>query len=204
MKQVDKSHYSFERYCYPERWASYYHQLREVLSCDPKSVLEVGGGDGVLESYIKKNTGVSYTSVDIAEDLKPDVVAPVDLLPFPDNSFDVVCAFEVLEHIPFEKFEKALGELLRVSKKWVIISIPHFGPPVAFSLKVPFFPEIKFLIKVPFPKKHVFNGQHYWELGKRGYGQRMFRRMLRKHFRIIKDFVPYDNQYHHFFTLMKS
>ncbi len=201
-KQVDKSHYSFEHYCYPERWASYYHQLKEIMRCSPASVLEIGGGDKVLESYLK-NAGVSYTSVDIAEDLKPDVVAPIDALPFQDGSFDVVCAFEVLEHIPFERFDRAVAELLRVSKKHVLISVPHFGPPVAFSLKLPFLPEIRFLFKIPFPKKHVFNGQHHWELGKKGYFPRMLRTKISRQARIIKEFVPFDSRYHHFYVLEK-
>ncbi len=204
MKQVDKKHYSFERYCYPERWASYYHQLREVLASSPKSILEVGGGDGVLESYIKRNIAEAiYTSVDIAEDLNPDVVAAIDALPFADASFDVVCAFEVLEHIPFEKFEKALGELLRVSKGRVLISVPHFGPPVALSFKLPFLKEIKLLFKFPFPKRHSFNGQHYWEIGKKGYSPRFMRKVISKLAYIKKEFVPFDSRYHHFYVLEK-
>jgi ubiquinone/menaquinone biosynthesis C-methylase UbiE len=204
MKQVDKNHYLFEHYCYPERWASYYHQLREVLVSSPKSILEVGGGDGVLESYIKRNIADAiYTSVDIAEDLNPDVVAAIDALPFADASFDVVCAFEVLEHIPFEKFEKALGELLRVSKKRVLISMPHFGPPFALSFKFPFLREIKLLLKLPFPKKHVFNGQHYWEIGKKGYSPRHLGAVISKLAHIKKEFVPFDSRYHHFYILEK-
>lgn len=204
MKQVDKKHYSFARYCYPERWASYYHQLHEVLSSDPQSILEVGGGDGVLESYIKHNIADAvYTSADIAEDLNPDVIAAIDALPFGDASFDVVCAFEVLEHIPFEKFEKALNELLRVSKKRVLISVPHFGPPLALSFKLPFLKEIKLLFKIPFPRKHVFNGQHYWEIGKRGYAPSRLRAAIIKFAHIKREFVPFDSRYHHFYVLEK-
>lgn len=50
-------------------------------------------------------------------------VADVQHLPFPDNSFDLVLCLEVLEHLP----DSALGlrELLRVSRDYVLASVPH-------------------------------------------------------------------------------
>jgi ubiquinone/menaquinone biosynthesis C-methylase UbiE len=43
-------------------------------------------------------------------------------LSFEDHSFDVVTALEVLEHIP--QVEAALGEIIRVAQRFVIISVP--------------------------------------------------------------------------------
>ncbi len=204
MKQVDKNAYNFFRYAHPGRFVSYYHQLYEVLSLAPGSVLETGVGDGVFADYIKRNTKIEYTSVDVADDLHPDVVGDVTRLPFIDQMFDVACAFEVLEHIPFEKFETAVAELARVSREAVVVSLPHFGPPIQFLLKVPFLPEIRFAFKFPYPRKHVFNGQHYWEIGKRVYSQNTVRNIFQKYFVIEKEFVPFENQYHHFYILKKK
>lgn len=204
MKQVDKEAYAFERYSHPGRWVSYYHQIKEVLRLDPKSILEIGSGDGVFKSYIKENTPIQYTNVDVADDLHPDVVGSVTELPFADASYDVVCAFEVLEHIPFEQFELALAEIARVSRGPVVLSLPHFGPPLQFLLKIPLLKEIRFSWKVPFHKEHVFNGQHYWEIGKKGYPAKDIRAVLGKHFEVVKEFIPFENQYHHFFVLRKK
>ncbi len=200
-KQVDKTHYEFNRYGFEGRFVSYYWQLREVLNLKPVSVLEVGVGDKVFGNFIKNNTGVAYTSVDVAEDLHPDVVGSILQLPFADKSFDVACAFEVLEHLPFEQFDKALGELTRVARNHVAISIPHFGPMLSFSLKIPFIPQIRFAVKIPFYKKHDFNGQHHWEMGKKGYPISLIRRKLSLRGRIVSDFVPFGNPYHHFFVV---
>lgn len=199
--QVDKSQYHFEKYAFEGRFASYYWQLREVLALNPTSVLEVGVGDRVFGSFIKNNTDVAYTSLDVAEDLHPDIVGNILKLPFAGKSFDVVCAFEVLEHLPFEEFNHALAELARVARTHVVISVPHFGPMLSFSLKVPFLPQIRVALKIPFPKEHKFNGQHYWELGKRVYPTRKIRRVLKNHGEITRDFIPFNNPYHHFFII---
>jgi len=202
--QVDKSHYSFDKYSFEGRFISYYHQLREVLRHHPSSVLEIGVGDSVFGSFLTHNTGVRYESVDVAEDLKPDTVANVTDLPFPDESFDIVCAFEVLEHLPFEEFDQALKEMSRVAQRYIAISVPHFGPMLSFSIKIPFLPLFRLALKLPYPKRHIFNGQHYWEIGKRGYPVSLIRKKLAQHGRIVADFVPWGSEYHHFFVLEVS
>ncbi|MCU0393560.1 MAG: class I SAM-dependent methyltransferase [Thermoflexibacter sp.] len=48
-------------------------------------------------------------------------------LPFDENSFDLVCAFDVIEHV--EDDQKAVSELKRVCKSdgWVMVSVPAFS-----------------------------------------------------------------------------
>jgi len=203
-KQVDKTHYFFSKYSHKDRWVSYYHQIDEVLKLKPESILEIGVGDKVFGSFIKNNTDILYKSVDIDKDLGPDIVGSVTALPIEDGTYDAVCAFEVLEHLPYEKFPQVLSELKRVSKKNVIVSLPHFGPPIKFSLKIPFLPEVKLSFKIPFYRKHEFNGEHYWEIGKRGYSVSRIKKDIEKYFKIAKDFIPFENQYHHFFVLEKK
>lgn len=198
--QVDKSHYAFNKYGFEGRFVSYFHQLKEVLSLNPKSVLEVGVGDKVFGNFIKDNTGVAYTSLDVAADLRPDVVGSVLSLPFPDRAYDVVCAFEVLEHLPFEQFDKAVSELARVARTHVVMSVPHYGPMVKLLLKVPFL-KLQFAWKLPHHPEHAFNGQHYWELGKKGYPVSLIKEKLSAQGKVVKDFVPFGNDYHHFFVL---
>ncbi len=203
-KQVEKKHYMFSHYSHKDRWVSYFHQLDEVLKLKPETLLEVGVGDKVLGSYIKENTPIKYESIDIAEDLQSDYVGSVLSIPVDDGSYDLICAFEVLEHLPFEDFEPALKELARVSKRHAVISLPHFGPPIQFYLKIPLLPSIRFSFKLPYSRKHIFNGEHYWELGKSGYSLRKIKESLNKYFRIKTHFIPFESQYHHFFVLEKK
>ncbi|PLS75619.1 MAG: hypothetical protein CYG61_06550 [Actinobacteria bacterium] len=49
-------------------------------------------------------------------------------LPFPAGHFDLVSALETLEHLPPEAVPSAVGELRRVTRSYVIATIPSFGP----------------------------------------------------------------------------
>ncbi len=202
-KQVDIKHYDFNNYCTKDRWASYWNQIDEIVKPRPQRVLEIGIGDGVVANYIKKNTNIDYKSFDIDEELKPDYVGSIENIKLEDNSFDLVCAFEVLEHLPFEKLEKVLNELSRVAKKNVIISLPHWGRHFSVSVKLPFFKKINWQFKGSiFPIKHKFNGEHYWEIGKREYPLKLIKNKIKDvGLEIVGDFVPIDSPYHHFFIL---
>src|SRR3989344_2955653 len=204
MVQITKeAGYKAGTYAKLDRFASYAIQTQFIVATNPSRVLEIGVGDGVVSGHFRRHSDIPYTTADFAADLSPDVVADVRALPFDDNSFDTVCAFQVLEHLPFEDFEKAVGELMRVAKKYVIISLPHFNHPLKFSLKIPLFPEIKICIRLPHPKKHVFDGQHYWEIGKRSFPPRRIRAVFEKYAALEQEHVPFENPSHHFFILKK-
>ena len=51
----------------------------------------------------------------------------LERLPFPDGEFDLVSAFETLEHLPPEAVPRALVELRRVTRGYVVATIPSFG-----------------------------------------------------------------------------
>ena len=202
MSEVSKEKYSFSKYDHKNRWISYWHQIDEVLGLSPQNVLEVGVGSKVVANYLK-DRGVKVVTLDIDANLKPDVTASIIKMPLESDSFDVVLCAEALEHLPFEKFEEGLKELKRVSKKNIVLSLPHFGHSLKFGFKIPLIKERKFSMRLAFPIKHEFNGEHYWEIGKRGYSLKKIRDIIRKYFKIRKEFIPFENQYHHFFVLEK-
>lgn len=173
-KQVGKDHYSGISYRSKDRWFSYWHQIGMVRKIAPEQMLEIGVGDGVVARELAHD-GIKVTTLDIAAELNPDVVGSVTELPFGDNSFDTVLAAEILEHIRFEDVPRALSEIARVARTHIIITLPHPGYVFSFTYKIPLFPRFEFLIQIPFFwKRHIFNGEHYWELGKRGYPLRRF------------------------------
>jgi len=204
-KQVNKSIYEFKKYCDLDRWNSYWHQIDEILKLKPFNVLEIGIGDSVSANYIKNNTQIKYHTLDIDPELNPDIVGNIEHIPVNNNSYDLVCAFEVLEHLPFERFKASLEELKKTSKKYVIISLPHWGRHFSIDIRFPCIKSLKWKYKLNlFPIKHKFNGQHYWEIGKKEFPLKKIKKEIKKAgFFIIKDYIVFESPYHHFFILKK-
>lgn len=106
--------------------------VRELLgSIEYGSVLEVGCGPGDLATRILPPQ-VDYLGIDVdemeietARNRYPQLsfqVGSANALPVESNSFDLVIACEVLEHL--EDPAKALAEIDRVANRWVLVSVP--------------------------------------------------------------------------------
>ena len=197
------TNYFSSNYNDKSRWMSYWYQAREVVNFNPGNVLVVGKGDGLISEYFKL-IGIKTTTLDIDKSLNPNVVASVLNMPFSDNEFDAVLCAQVLEHLPFEDFNKALLEIKRVTRSSTVISLPHFGPAIRIFLKIPFLPELKLSLRLTYPIKHRFKGEHYWEIGKRNYPLKLIKsEMIKSGFSIKKDYTVFENPAHHFFILKK-
>ena len=106
----------------------------ESINCP--SILDVGCGEGIVTNYLTKKLSINESQIagldidinllKIAKSINPRVQfhqGSVYELPFQDNSFDLVLALEILEHLEFP--ERAIKELNRVSNNWVFISVPN-------------------------------------------------------------------------------
>jgi 2-polyprenyl-3-methyl-5-hydroxy-6-metoxy-1,4-benzoquinol methylase len=98
------------------------------------SILDVGCGEGFTLNRLKENgigkrlEGIEYlqAAIDLGRKTYPDVLikkGTIYNLPYKTDSFDLVLCTEVLEHL--EKPQDALKELVRVSKKYLVISVPN-------------------------------------------------------------------------------
>ncbi|MBN2754695.1 MAG: class I SAM-dependent methyltransferase [Candidatus Goldbacteria bacterium] len=174
------------------------------MSLKPDTVLEAGVIYGFVSNYLKYR-GINVTTLDINKEVKPDVVGSVTSMPFKDSSFDIAACFQVLEHLQFEEFEKALSELSRVSRRHVIISLPDITRHIQFYIKIPKIAEIKKILELPRFKDpvHVFDGQHLWEIGKRGYSLNRILQCINKKFNVVKTYRVFEMPYHRFFVLEK-
>lgn len=199
-----KKYYDFAYESLP-RWVSYWYQIHEVLSLQPKNLLEIGIGNQVVTEYLK-NTGLEVKTLDIDGDLGPDIVASVTKMPVAGGSFDAVLAAEILEHLPWQDFPIALAELRRVTKQYAVISLPHWGSALVAAIKIPVFPWLRAVLKLPGWKrqKPEKNG-HYWEIGKRGYSLGRVKKIMRQAgFKVVRDYIIVEYPYHHFFVLKKA
>ncbi len=137
-----------------------------------EKVLDIGCGDGLLLEALTKK-GALVSGVDISEEgvrkckAKGFDASVVDVsnekLPFPDYSFDVVTILDILEHV-YDP-EVILREAMRVSKKYIIISVPNFNSlPARIQVLAGKVPENNL------PHK----GHLYW------FNQRVLSKMLKK------------------------
>jgi ubiquinone/menaquinone biosynthesis C-methylase UbiE len=203
--QVELKHYYNNKYDSKGRFISYWHQINEIINLNPDNILEIGIGNGFVSKYLK-DRNFNLTTLDIDERLKPDKIGSVLNIPFCDNCFDVVACYELLEHIDYIDFPKALSEIYRVSKSNVIISLPDRNRIYRIFIQIPKVGIFKRLIPVPTlkKKKHVFDGEHYWEIGKLNYPLDLIKKDIKNAgFNILKTYRIFEHPYHRFFILRK-
>ena len=157
--------------------------LTKVKQLKPESILDVGAGEGfTLEMFRKNNIGkklegIEYMdeAIEFGKKLHPQVkIKKGDIynLPYKDNSFDVIICTEVMEHI--EDPAKALEELKRVTKYYIILSVPN--EPL-FTIQR--FLRGKNMLKLGDHPEHI---QH-WSSGK-------FEKFVREHMMIKEVSTP--------------
>lgn len=205
-KQVDKSHYEFNRYMDKARWVSVWHQLEEVLAFEPESVFEIGPGSGVFKAVLSR-FGHNVKTLDLDPELYPDYVASADSMPFDDNTFDVVCAFQMLEHVPYEISLKIFKEMVRVASKGVVISLPDAAVRWPFSFYIP--GKGVQWVSITRPRfrlaQHRFDGEHHWEINKAGYPLSRILKDLQDctPARLSRSYRVNENPYHRFLIFNK-
>ncbi len=99
----------------------------------PARILEVGAGEGAVSARVRERfPEAALTVVDLpdaelagewrARDLAGSF-ADIGRLPFVDDTFDLVLAIEVLEHVPGP--ERGVAELARVASDRLVLSVPR-------------------------------------------------------------------------------
>ena len=112
--------------------AGFTSALLDLLPVAPRRVLEVGCGEGGQLRKIADRAphadlfGFDLPSEDLAERWEgldaAMTTGSAEALPFPDRSFDLVLALEVLEHVPDPA--AVLSEIARVGSGAVVLSVP--------------------------------------------------------------------------------
>lgn len=198
-----KSLQTFEGNVSRKLWMSYWYQLYEVINLRPGKVLEIGIGHRWVADSLRSR-GINVRTLDINRRTCPDLLGSVLSLPFKEGTFDLVLCAEVLEHLPLEQFQKAIAEIRRVSSSHVVMTLPDSAPALKIDLDIPFLRPKRFFFKFPFSLKKNLATEHYWEIGKRGVRLSEIVRVLSEVFKIEKEYVPFENDKHHFFVLKKQ
>lgn len=105
-------------------------EIKAKIPSDVRSILDVGCGNGffvnsLIEEKYKKLVGLDSSKEALKHVKTEKILGSITNLPFEDKSFDLLTCLEVLEHLPQEDFRKGVSELQRVSKKYIIITVPN-------------------------------------------------------------------------------
>lgn len=208
--QTDRSHYD-ESYYERRRLYSVAVQAEVLWSMRPASVIEVGPGRGVFAALFRQLSGAPVVTMDIDPTLSPDVIGSVFEMPFENGAFDAAACFQMLEHLPFERFKPALAEMRRVAKVGLALSLPDCS--FALTLRVgirnprkdglvgawtvqPCGWALRNLKQVP------NSAGHFWEIGRKSTPLKLVRRaIVESGWKIDQEFRTAENAYHRFFVL---
>ncbi|MDE2845676.1 MAG: class I SAM-dependent methyltransferase [Gemmatimonadota bacterium] len=114
------------------RYIITYHIMHMLSHFTFESLIDVGGAEGYKGAMVRHLFDAGVKSCDLSQEAcdRADEIYNVDTqaidvqdLPFETDSFDIVLCSEVLEHV--QDFETAVEQLVRVSRKAVIITLPH-------------------------------------------------------------------------------
>lgn len=184
-----------------------FYQYRDVtrwIGPEP-SVLIIGPGQG-LDTQVFRWRRCRVTTFDIDETFRPDVIGSCHDMPmFDSGKFDVVIASHVLEHLPLAFLDRALGEIARVGRH-ALVYLPVSGRTSALRIQLGFkgidwsavIDLRRFWERPDGVTPRYCAGQHYWEIGYRGFRVRDIERRLAPHFVVKhsyrnKDWLPSHN-----------
>lgn len=114
---------------------NFYKALLQIVDdLKPKTILDAGCGEGFTLARLQKEgigkhlEGIDYSlnAIILGKKNYPFLSlkqGDIYNLPYRNNSFDLVICSEVLEHLEHPK--KVLEEIVRVSKKYCLLSVPN-------------------------------------------------------------------------------
>ncbi len=148
-------------------WRLYWHQqyLMKDLIRPGDRLMEIGPGTGFTSNYLRSK-GIRVTTLDFTPGMKPDIEANMLTYEFPDQ-YDAVLAFEVFEHVPFDKLQAAMPRIASACRRYLFFSVPR-------NTKTPFFLELKLPKMRPMKwqwstkRGRPMTTNHFWEVDYNG------------------------------------
>lgn len=207
--QVSEGHYTNQNYLSRARWSTYSVIIDSALTLRPKQVLEIGPGPGLVTQALRQ-IGCTVKTLDLDPAIQPDylISATDPNIAEKIGTFDLIIASEIFEHVEYHDFLASLQRLSSVSE-YFILTLPDTNEKsltFGFRLRLPIFNNITKIFKFRSSRVgHTFDGQHYWEIGKKGSElHKIERDIIQSGWSISSNFLNIDNPYHRCLILKRN
>ncbi len=145
-------------------WRLYWYQqkLLEKRIASNERIAEIGVGSMFTYNYLKSK-GFNISSIDIDENKNPDVVANIVECNKSKLNYDVILAFNIFEHIPYNEFISVIKKLKTTNVKKIFICVP-INRKIIFECKIRLGRFIEKDLIITWPKNEITTPTHHWEL----------------------------------------
>jgi len=210
---ISKEYYSFQAYNSKQRLLTYWYQISESLELNPKSMLEVGLGTGLVTSYLR-NCGIPVKTFDINTKLKPDYNCSIldsDKL-HSVGKYDLVLCSRVLHHINYNEIDLALQNLSSLSNGHVLMTLPVDELRMYFMTRYTSSSIKTLSLKIPnFIKKTMTKllkrdiGSGLWQINSSSdTSKSKLKSLIEEHFIISKSYQIPEDSSHMLYVLKKK
>lgn len=128
----------FDYFNQKQVWSNFFSQdtffrqkTRIMLAMIPESVqsvLDVGCGNGELTRFLAQKyytVGVDLNRTPLQTGSFLKIQADSAFLSFQNHSFDLIFSSELLEHLPSSTFKQTIKEFQRITRDYILISVPY-------------------------------------------------------------------------------
>lgn len=103
-------------------------KILSMIPSDTRTIVDIGCGNGHITNELGLHydvTGVDRSASALKYVKTKKIEASCDNIPLPDQAFDMSFSSELLEHLEDDVFQRTIGEIKRLSRKYVFISVPN-------------------------------------------------------------------------------
>lgn len=218
-KQVQHGKINRGKFLSKAHAGSYLVQMQTIHELNIKRCFEVGPGEAFVARNMKA-LGYTYDTLDFEAAHNPTIVADFakfDVTPL-KSKYDISCAFQVLEHFPFEVFPNLINKLMTVSEKYVFISLPYSCQGVSVHTTTHFGQhnetdeETSRFYPTNLPKRVYRDAYaeefpwavHFWEIGRQGFPLERIMKTLVSCGLSVRQSFHAPNPFHYFILCEKN
>jgi SAM-dependent methyltransferase len=116
---------------FPEEDRARMRALAALVPAEAQTLLDAGCGNGlfldelVRAGRFRRLVGADRSAAALRHVATPRCRLSIDALPFAAGAFDIISCNEVLEHLPVDVYPRALDELARVARRFLLVAVPY-------------------------------------------------------------------------------